>query len=75
MQCSKDSHYLFGFSPALEDKYVGINIFNTNPAGERQRGVGPNPVHHCPQLGQEGYHPKTGRGGEKKQSLKGLFNI
>lgn len=54
--------YLFRLPPALEDKYVGINVFNTNPAGERQRGVGPNPVHHRPQLRQERNHPKTARG-------------
>lgn len=65
--------YLFGLSPALEDKNVGINIFNTNPAGERQRGVSPNPVHHGPQLCQEGNHPKAGRGG--KTRIQGLYNI
>ena len=55
-------NYFFGLPPALEDEYVCIDVFNTNPAGERQSGVGPNPIHHRPQLRQEGNQTKPGRG-------------
>lgn len=53
--------YFLRLPPALEDEYVSVDVFNANPTGERQRGVGPNPIHHRPQLCQEGNHPKTGR--------------
>lgn len=66
--------YFFRLSPAFEDEYVSIDIFNTNPAGERQSGVGPNPVHHGPQLSKERDHPKAERRGSgshlKKQTNK-----
>lgn len=57
-------NYFLGLPPALEDKYVSIDVFNTNPTGERQSGVGPNPIHHRPQLCQEGNHTKPGGGEE-----------
>lgn len=65
-------NYFLRLPPALENKYVGIDVFNTNPVGKRQSGVGPNPVHHRPQLSQEGNHTETG-GGKKTVSTIKLF--
>lgn len=64
-------NYFLRLPPALENKYVGIDVFNTNPVGKRQSGVGPNPVHHRPQLSQEGNHTETG--GKKTVSTIKLF--
>lgn len=61
-------NYFLGLPPALEYKYVSVDVFNTNPVGERQSGVSPNPVHHSPQLRQEGNQTETG-GGDKKKKL------
>lgn len=45
--------YFFWFSPALQDEYMSIDIFNTDPAGKTESGVSPNPVHYCSQLSQK----------------------
>lgn len=60
-------NYFLRLPPALENKDVSVNVFNTNPVGERQSGVSPNPVHHRPQLGQEGNQAETG---ESDKSIK-----
>lgn len=62
--------YFLRLPPALEDEYVSVDVFNANPTGERQRGVGPNPIHHRPQLCQEGNHPKTERGEEREREKR-----
>lgn len=46
--------YFLRLPPTLEDEYVRIDVFYTNPIGQRQSGVRPNPVHHCPELCQKG---------------------
>lgn len=56
---SVSQKYLLGFSPAFEDEDVGVNVLHTDPAGQRQRGVSPDPVHHSPQLREEGHQAKT----------------
>lgn len=38
---------------------MGVDVLHTDPAGQRQRGVCPDPVHHCPQLREEGHQAKT----------------
>lgn len=54
-------NYFLRLPPALENKDVSVNVFNTNPVRERQSGVRPNPVHHRPQLCQEGNQAETGK--------------
>lgn len=62
--------YFLCLPPALEYKYVSIDVFNTNPTGKRQSGVGPNPIHYRPQLCQEGNHTETGGGDNKREVRK-----
>lgn len=42
--------YLLCLPAALDDEDIGVDVLHTHPVGERQRGIGPNPVHHRPQL-------------------------
>lgn len=51
--------YLLGLSPAFEDEDVGVDVLHTYPAGQRQRGVRPDPVHYSPQLREEGHQAET----------------
>lgn len=44
---------LFRLPPTFENKDVSVDVLDTDPAGERQWGVGPDPVHHRSQLCQE----------------------
>lgn len=67
--------YFLRLPPALEDKYVSIDVFNTNPTGQRQSGVSPNPIHHRPQLRQEGNQTKPGRGEETRRMKKLRISI
>lgn len=46
--------YFFWLSPTLQDEYMSIDIFNTDPAGKTESGISPNPVHYCSQLSQKG---------------------
>lgn len=64
--------YFLRLPPAFEDKNVGINVFKANPTRERQSGIGPNPVHHRPQLCQEGHQTKPSRG-DKTKKIKTFF--
>lgn len=57
-QWYNDKH-LFRLSPAFEDKDVSVDVLHTDPAGQRQRGIGPNPVHHGSQLRQERHQAET----------------
>lgn len=38
---------------------MGVDVLHTDPAGQRQRGVRPDPVHHSPQLREEGHQAET----------------
>lgn len=38
---------------------MSVNVLHTDPAGQGQRGVGPNPVHHGSQLRQKRNQAKT----------------
>lgn len=38
----------FRFSPAFENKDVGIDVLHTDPVGQAKSCVCPHPVHHCP---------------------------
>ena len=38
---------------------MSVDVLHTDPAGQRQRGVRPDPVHHGPQLRQERHHTET----------------
>lgn len=38
---------------------MSVDVLHTDPAGQRQRRVGPDPVHHRSQLRQEGNQAKT----------------
>lgn len=53
------SSHLLRLSPAFEDEDVGVDVLHADPAGQRQRGVRPNPVHDGPQLRQEGHQAET----------------
>lgn len=46
--------YLLRLPPALQDEAVGVYVLHADPGGQRQGGVRPHPVHHCPELRQEG---------------------
>lgn len=52
--------HLLRLPPTLQNKYICVNVFDTDPTGQRQSGVRPNPVHHCPELRQEGHQTKSG---------------
>ena len=45
---------LLRLPPTLEHKDVSIDVLHADPAGQRQGRVRPHPVHHSPQLRQEG---------------------
>lgn len=47
-----DKH-LLRLSPAFEDEDVSVDVLHTDPAGQRQWSISPNPVHHSSQLRQE----------------------
>lgn len=66
-------NYFLRLHPALENKYISIDVFNTDPVGKRKSGVGPNPVHHRPQLCQEGNQTKTGEEDRKKKLVQSIF--
>lgn len=70
-----DDRYLFGLSRALKDKDVGVDIFNTDPVGKRESGVSPHPVHHRPQLCQEGNKAEPGERNKRKQLLRNYLFI
>lgn len=53
--------YFFGLPPTLQDEYVSIDVLHTDPAGEAQGRVCPHPVHHSPQLSQEGNKAEPAR--------------
>lgn len=55
-----DEKYLLRLSPAFEDEDVSVDVLHADPAGQRQRRVGPNPVHHGPQLRQERHQAEAG---------------
>lgn len=43
---------------------MSVDVLHTDPAGQRQRGVRPNPVHHGSQLRQERHQAKTTNHGQ-----------
>ena len=56
--------YLLCLTAALDDEDVGVDVFHAHPVGQRQRGVGPDPIHDGTQLHQEGHEAEPGGHGE-----------
>jgi len=50
---------LLRLPPALEHEAVRVHVLHTDPGGQRQSGVRPDPVHHSPELRQEGDQTET----------------
>lgn len=68
-------NYFLGLPPTLQNKDVSVDIFNTNPVRKRQRGVSPNPVHHCPQLCQEGNQTEPGERNKRTKIAIGEYTV
>lgn len=58
--------HLLRLSPAFEYEDVSVDVLHADPAGQRQRRIRPNPVHHRSELGQEWHQAETTN---KKTSL------
>lgn len=62
--------HLLGLPPALEDEDVSVDVLHADPAGQRQGGVGPHPVHHGSQLRQERHQAETGSDGRSRKEFR-----
>lgn len=51
--------HLLRLPPTFQDEDVSVDVLHTDPAGQRQRSVRPNPVHHGTQFCQERHQTET----------------
>ena len=61
--CNGSNSHQFSLSLDLDKEQLGIDLLNLEPVEEREGGVCESPVHHLPQLREEGNYSV----GQKRQ--------